>query len=84
VHADLDHAYALGDHRTASALAARIVSGELASSLARGGTARFDTDTACGERARVILEQTKPDRFLSIIGALGLGLVAWLVYNYVL
>jgi len=72
MHADLDHAYALGDHRTASALAARIVSGELA------------TDTACRERARVILEQTKPDRFLSIIGALGLGLVAWLVYNYVL
>jgi hypothetical protein len=69
---DLDRAYALGDHGTASALAARIVSGQLV------------TDEACKERAQAILEQTKPDRFLSIIGALGLGLVAWLVYNYVL
>lgn len=72
MHAQLDHAYAVGDHRTACALAARIVSGELAA------------DDACRERARVILAETKPDPFLAIIGALGLGLVAWLVYNYVL
>jgi hypothetical protein len=73
MHDVLERAYSLGDHRTASALASRIVAGELAA----------DSAPACVERARTILAQTRPDPFLSIVGALGLGLVAWLVYNYV-
>jgi hypothetical protein len=65
----LEHAYRVGDHRTARALARRVLS--------------ESADPALQERARTILAQTEPDRFLPAIGALGLGLVAWLVYNYV-
>ncbi|MEY4511698.1 MAG: hypothetical protein RLZZ450_3820 [Pseudomonadota bacterium] len=74
MHDALERAYALGDHHSASALAAGIVAGNVAD----------ESSPACVERARAILEQTRPDPFLSIIGALGLGLTAWLVYNYVL
>ena len=65
----MDDAYARGDHRSARALAHAI--------LAESS----DGDDAA--RARAILAYTTPDRFLSWLGALGLGLTAWLVYNYV-
>jgi hypothetical protein len=74
MHEGLEQAYVRGDHATAAALAARIVGGDTAA----------DAGEPCLERARVVLAQTRPDPFLSIIGALGLGLTAWLVYNYVL
>ena len=66
----LELAYARGDHRLARTLARRAVS-----------------DSATGDRAdraRFIIEATEPDLFLAWVGAAGLGLVAWLVYNYVL
>jgi hypothetical protein len=34
------------------------------------------------ERARQVLRETEIDWFLPAIAALGLGLTAWLVYNY--
>jgi hypothetical protein len=34
--------------------------------------------------ARELLLRTEPDPFLLVVGVLGLGLLAWLVYNYVL
>ena len=74
MHDALERAYAAGDHHSSTALASRILAGELAA----------ETEPACVERARTLLEQTRPDPFLTVVGALGLGLVAWLVYNYVL
>jgi len=85
MHDELERAYAFGDHQTASTLAARIVS-SVAGPRARldAGEVAVESEPACVERAEAVLAQTRPDRFLSIIGALGLGLTAWLVYNYVL
>jgi hypothetical protein len=34
--------------------------------------------------ARELLTRTEPDPFLLVVGVLGLGLLVWLVYNYVL
>lgn len=65
----LERAYAVGDHRTARDLAGRAL-GEHAD------------DAALCARAREILAHTAPDPFLTWVGALGLGLTAWLVYNY--
>lgn len=85
MHEAMERAYASGDHETASRLAAHIVS-SLArpSARERAGEVEVESESACVERAQAVLAQTAPDRFLSIIGALGLGLTAWLVYNYVL
>ena len=63
-------AYARGDHRVTRELARRIVSEQ--------------RDPEQVTRARQLLAYTEPDLFLAVVGALGLGLVAWLVYNYVL
>ena len=65
----MDEAYARGDHR-----AARAMAHEILASASEGDDAA---------RARTILVYTTPDRFLSWVGALGLGRTAWLVYNYV-
>lgn len=72
MHDALERAYAFGDHKTASTLAADIVAGNV------------ESEPECRERAQAVLAQTRPDPFLALIGALGLGLTAWLVYNYVL
>ena len=66
----LEQAYASGDHRAARVMAQRLVS------------ASDDPEQVA--RARAVLAATAPDPFLAVVGALGLGLVAWLVYNYVL
>jgi hypothetical protein len=66
----LEQAYASGDHRTARSLAS--------------ATLRDTADPEQLALARTILANTAPDPFLALVGALGLGLVAWLVYNYVL
>lgn len=34
--------------------------------------------------AEQLLARTEPDPFLLVVGVLGLGLMVWLVYNYVL
>jgi hypothetical protein len=63
----LERAYAAGDHRTAR-------------SLAR--TLRADPSPDTQARAQKVLRETDVDWFLPIVGLLGLGLTAWLVYNY--
>lgn len=64
----LEQAYAIGDHRAARAIAQRLLSAS--------------DDPQQVARARAVLAGTAPDPFLAVVGALGLGLVAWLVYNY--
>jgi transposase len=71
MHDAIEQAYERGDHRAARAHAAQVL-------------AEATDAAACRERAAAILDYTSPDRFLALVGALGLGLVAWLVYNYVL
>lgn len=65
----LERAYEAGDHRTARALAQQLVA--------------ESHDAELAARARAILAATTPDPFLTVIGVLGLGLTAWLVYNFV-
>jgi hypothetical protein len=66
---DMDRAYAVGDHEHAHDLAL---------------SAASDADPERAARARRILGATFVDPFLSLVGLLGLGLTAWLVYKYVL
>ena len=68
--APIERAYARGDH----ALARR---------LARQLLARLEGDPRALARAREVLAATEPDPFIFWLGAVGLGLVAWLVYKYV-
>jgi hypothetical protein len=66
----LEQAYALGNHAEARRLASDI--------------AKNEADPHASERARFILAATERDWFLTVVGGLGLGLTAWLVYKYVL
>ena len=62
-------AYARGDHASA-----------------RRSALRLSACASCPAQiaeARRLLRLTEPDGFLPVMGALGLGLVGWLVYNYV-
>lgn len=65
----MDRAYARGDH-------------EIARKLARDLAQSPDADAA--KRAAALLSQTEPDAFIYGVSLLGLGLVAYLVYNYIL
>jgi hypothetical protein len=62
-------AYARGDHRTARALAQELSGG---------------ADLQAQRAAQAVLAQTQPDRIIEAFALLGLGVVAWLVYNYIL
>ena len=97
MHDFLERVYAAGDHRTARAVATQISAqsrGDIASHdphrrlMGRDAQAQAAQvpapDPSCVARAQAILTQTTPDFFLPGIGAAGLGLVTWLVYNYVL
>jgi hypothetical protein len=64
-----ERAYAAGDHRVARAEASAIV---------RAGQA----DETRMARARKVLRDTEVDWFLPALGLVGLGVLAWLVYNY--
>lgn len=66
---ELEATYARGDHLRARAIARALLAAP-----------HVEADAI---RARAILTYTSPDRFLSWMGAVGLGLTAWLVYNYV-
>jgi hypothetical protein len=66
----LERAYQVGNHAEARRLASEL--------------AGDSTDAPSQERARFVLFATDRDWFLSAVGALGLGLTAWLVYKYVL
>ena len=61
-------ALAQGDHASARVRA---------KALLRGASSADDREVA-----QRVLVQTRPDPFLSYVGLLGLGLIAWLVYNY--
>ena len=67
----VDGLYSAGNHRAARALARDLLRKPEASEELRA-------------RAQRILQETEPDVFLTYVGAVGLGLMAWLVYNYVL
>lgn len=62
-------AYARGDHQAARALARTLLTSD---------------DAELPHQARNVLIQTEPDRIIDVVALLGLGLVAFLVYNYVL
>jgi hypothetical protein len=63
---EMERAYAAGNHARARELAR----GQLAS----GADEK--------QRAERVLTETEVDWFLPAVAALGLGLTAWLVYNY--
>ncbi len=62
-------AYARGDHQRARSLAQAL----LASDEAEAQQAATD-----------VLKKTEPDRIIEAFALLGLGVIAFLVYNYVL
>lgn len=62
-------AYARGDHQAARALARTLLTSD---------------DGEAQHAARNVLIQTEPDRIIEAVALLGLGLTAFLVYNYVL
>jgi hypothetical protein len=69
---DMEHAYQRGDHHLARAHAKSILS------------ARDSQVAEEQAAAKAMLERTAPDAFLMVVGTLGLGLMVWLVYNYIL
>lgn len=80
----LERAYAAGDHRTARRLAHEILQTSDAPLAGDGEREGAAARASCSARAQRVLAETTPDFFLPGIGAAGLGLVTWLVYNYML
>jgi len=86
----MEHAEERGDRQRARALARTILaSGERAIDSAAGEEvlAQAPDQSDAGEARNSALEllaRTEPDAFLLVVGMLGLGLMVWLVYNYVL
>lgn len=72
----MEDAYQRGDQRVARKLAREI--------SAPAGPDHAADDATARESAEALLRRTQPDAFLLMVGTLGLGLTAWLVYNYVL
>lgn len=70
---EMEQAYARGDQHAARLLARQLAEGPRPSSEAELQAA-----------ARTMLQRTEPDAFLMVTGALGLGVVVWLIYVYVL
>lgn len=89
----MQHAEAAGDRRAARALAEQILalpsdgpSDGDGPAEERAEPAELDADdpAAARRKATELLARTQPDAFLLVVGLLGLGLMVWLVYNYVL
>jgi hypothetical protein len=88
----MEHAEQRGDRRTARALAQTILSrGSSAGDTAPLPQADKPRDAAAAApdvsarlSAEQLLRRTQPDAFLLVVGLLGLGVMVWLVYNYVL
>lgn len=80
----MQHAEERGDRRAARALAREI----LAANTSDAGSSDADVSATPEAGARLsaeqLLQRTQPDAFLLVVGLLGLGLMVWLVYNYVL
>lgn len=66
----MEQAYERGDQHTARQRAREL--------------SRVQAEPERLEAARAMLRRTDPDAFLMIVGALGLGVMVWLVYAYVL
>jgi hypothetical protein len=66
----MEQAYERGDQHSARQRAQELVAAEAEPELQSAG--------------RAMLRRTEPDAFLMIVGALGLGVMVWLVYAYVL
>lgn len=66
----MHQAYERGDQETARARARELL--------------ETQPDPELLASASAILRRTEPDAFLMVIGVLGLGLMVWLVYVYVL
>jgi hypothetical protein len=91
----MEHAEQTGDRQSARAVARTILaSGERPLGTSSAEEARAEAASAALSEpseealaqmsARELLARTEPDPFLLVVGVLGLGLLAWLVYNYVL
>lgn len=70
---EMEHAYQRGDHLSARSQARAVLDQPSAS-----------VDSEQQSAARELLRRTEPDAFLMAVGALGLGLMVWLVYTYIL
>jgi hypothetical protein len=85
----MEHAEQRGDRRTARALAQTILSRGASAADTATATGPADSapalpDAAVRLSAEQLLQRTQPDAFLLVVGLLGLGVMVWLVYNYVL
>ena len=89
----MEHAEQSGDRHSARALARTILASgerpigsvdEASAEAAAAPRAEQDEQAIAQLSARELLARTEPDPFLLVVGVLGLGLLAWLVYNYVL
>ena len=83
----MQHAEERGDQRSARELARKILAQRKAGEASGQGEG---ADTSDGEQsaarlsATQLLGRTEPDAFLLVVGLAGLGVMVWLVYNYVL
>lgn len=86
----MQHAEERGDRRSARELALQILAERRAAEPPASAESAGGEATADGERAAArlsatqLLARTQPDAFLLVVGLVGLGVMVWLVYNYVL
>jgi hypothetical protein len=91
----MEHAEQRGDRQSARALAHSILaSGERPiaadpraasqSDASQAGAGEPADEVSAQLSARELLARTEPDAFLLVVGILGLGLLVWFVYSYVL
>lgn len=65
----MEEAYARGDHLTARRLSRALA---------------WSSEPSVKRRAEAVRAATEPDRMIEVLALVGLGVVGWLVYNYVL
>ena len=92
----MQHAEERGDRRSARELARQILVSadgstrretEAAVAMAPASDSGRTSDgeqSAARMSATELLARTEPDAFLLVVGLVGLGVMVWLVYNYVL
>jgi hypothetical protein len=92
----MEHAEQRGDRHSARALARAILADTRSRAEPRAATGERPSDSSADESsepgesepalrsARELLARTEPDAFLLMVGIVGLGLLVWLVYSYVL
>jgi hypothetical protein len=85
----MQHAEERGDRRSARDLARQILATRRESPLpvepaVEAGRTSDGEQAAARTSATELLARTEPDAFLLVVGLVGLGVMVWLVYNYVL